>query len=309
MTSQARYDAETLGAYLRELEDIETEVQKVEYADLPFASGRVVPLDIQNKPWAQQVTYRQMNRVGSFALQRSYSSTVPMIELLSEEFTQKVYKYAGGYYFSDDDVIAFEHTGLDHEAEKIAGVREASEQQMNQLIAFGDKTTRMHGFLNNPDVLYSYSPLRLDSSSTPKQILAVLNDAVTAVVKLTNQVERPDTMLLPIDQFHYLGSTQVAEQNSSSSQTILKFFLESNPYIKDIEPINELSDVKGVANQPVDLMVVYKRDKSRIKARITQPLTFLQVERRKLGYERPAVFRYGGIVTYRPYSMHIVAGV
>lgn len=307
--TEARYDSETLGAYMRELEDIETQVQRVEYANMPFASGKIVPLDIQNKPWALTVTYRQLNRVGAFALQRSYSSAVPMIELLSEEFTQSVHKFAGGYYFSDDDVISYEHTGIDHESEKIAGVREAAEQKMNELIAFGDRRIGMHGFLNNPHVLYSYAPFRLDSGSTPKQLLALLNDSVTAVVKLTNQVEQPDTMLLPVDQYHYLISTPVAENNSNSEQTILNFFLKSNPYIKNVEPVNELSQVPGIANGQVDLMVVYKRDPSRIKARVMQPLTFLQIEREKLGYERPAVFRYGGIVTYRPYSMHIIAGV
>jgi hypothetical protein len=298
-----RLDDATVGAFLRELEDIETQVQRVEYADLPFASGTIVPLEIQNKPWAREVTYRQITKTGRFALQRSYSSNVPMIDVLSEEFTQKVHKFAGGYWFSDDDIEAVVHTGMDLESEKVAGVKEASEQEMNELIAFGDPKIGMHGFLNDPNILYSFAPYKIDGSSTPMQILALLHDSVTAVVKLTKQVEKPDTMLLPVDQYHYLANTMVSDK---LQVTLLKQFLETSPYIKDIESINELA---GAGADGTDLMYIYRRDKNKVKARIMQALKFLNLERKGLGYERSAVFKYGGIVSYRPFSRHAVAGI
>ena len=298
-----RLDTATVGAFARQLEDIEAEVQQIEYAELPFATGKIVPLDIQNKPHIQTVTYRQLRKVGRFALQRNYSSSVPMIDVLSEEFTQKTYKYAGGYWYSDDDIEAVVHTGMDLESEKAAGVKEASEQEMNNLIAFGNVKLGMCGFLNDPNILYSYAPYKISSASTPAQILALLHDTVTTVVVLTKQVEKPDTMLLPVNQYHYLANT-VWSQNLQT--TILEQFLKTSPYIKDIEPLNELA---GAGPDGTDLMKVYRRDRNKVKARITQPLTWKELQRKGLGYERPAVFKYGGIVSYRPYSRHIVAGI
>lgn len=301
--STPRLDDATVGAFLRELEDVEATIQRVEFSDLPFANGSIVPLEIQNKPWAKDVTYRQITRTGRFALQRSYSSNVPMIDVLSQEFTQKVHKFAGGYWFSDDDIQAVVHTGTDLEQEKIAGVKEASEQEMNDLIAFGNPKIGMHGFLNDPNILYSFAPYKIDSSSTPVQILALLHDSVTSVVKLTKQIEKPDTVLFPVDQYHYLASTMIS---GALQTTILKQFLETSPYIKNIESINELA---GAGADGTDLMYLYKRDKMKVKARIMQPLSFLQLERKGLGYERSAVFKFGGIVSYRPFSRHAVAGI
>lgn len=298
-----RLDDLTVGAFLRQLEDIETEVQRVEYSDLPFSSGTIVPLEIQNKPWAREVTYRQITKVGRFALQRSYSSNIPMIDVLSQEFSQKVHKFAAGYWFSDDDIEAVVHTGMDLEQEKVAGVKEASEQQMNLLIAFGDPKINMPGFLNDPNILYSFAPYQINSSATPTQILALLHDSVTAIVKLTKQVEKPDTLLLPVDQYHYLASTMISSQLQT---TILKQFLDTSPYIKDIESINELT---GAGADGSNLMYIYRRDKMKVKARVMQPLSFLSLERKGLGYERSAVFKYGGIVSYRPFSRHAISGI
>ncbi len=301
--TEYRLDDATVGAFFRELELIETEVQQVEYADLPFASGKIVPLDIQNKPAKTSVTYRQTSKLGSFALQRNYSSALPMIEVLSEEFTQKVYKYAGGYWYSDDDILTASETGWDIESEKVSGVKEASEQLLNTLIAFGDSRIGMHGFLNDPNILYSYAPYTIDSNSETFQILALLHDTVTAVVKLTKQIEKPDTLILPVDQFHYLTTTMISDK---LQLTLMEWFLKSSPYIKNVESINELA---GAGDGGTDMMKVYRRDRSKVKFRITQPLTFLQMTRKGLGYERPAVLKAGGIVSYRPYSRHAVSGI
>jgi hypothetical protein len=303
MTSTYRLDDATVGAFQRRLEVIEADIDREETAELPFADGRIVPLDIQNTPWAASTTYRRLSRVGFFKLVRSYFTDIPIINLLSEEFTQKVYKWAAAYYFSDDDIEASSRQDFNLESEDIAGVVESSRQKLNDLIAFGDKALGMAGFVNHPDAMHSYSPFKLNASSTPRQCLAVLTDAVTAIVEATQQVEKPNTLLLPLRQYNYLVSTPWSDQMGSS---ILKQFLENSPHIKDIEPLNELA---GAGQDGLDIMMVYRRDKQKVKAKIMQPLTWLQMQRKGLGYERPAVLKYAGVVLRRPMSIHVVAGI
>jgi len=302
-----RLDDATVGQFMRLLEDIESDVQRVEYADLPFSRGDIVPLDIQNKPWARTVTYRQLDRVGHFKLIRSYATDVPHVAVLSQEFTQNVHKFAGGCYYSDDDIQATVHLGEDLSKEQIQTVTETSEQEMNELIAYGRTTdgtpSGFEGFVNHSAALNSFSPYRLDASSTPTQILAMLNDAVTSVVKLTKQVERPDVLLLPVEKYHYLISARI---DPTLPETILEQFFKKTPYIKDIFPVNEL---EGAGIGGTDIMIAYKRDRTRVKARVMQPLTWNNWERKSLGYERIAFFKYGGLVVYRPLSMHIVTGI
>lgn len=299
-----RLDDATVGLFSRQLEDIEAEIDREETADLPFASGLLVPLDEQNKPWAQTTTYRRVSRVGSWKLVRNYPTDIPMINVLTEEFTQRVFKWAAGYWYSDDDIEAAIRGEISIEQEDIAGVVETSKQKLNELIAFGDRSLGMHGFINHPDALRSFAPFALNASSTPDECLAVLNDAVNSVVALTQQIEKPDTLLLDLITYQYLMTARMEGVQDSQTNTILKFFLETNPYIKNVQPVNELM---GAGLDGLSVMIAYKRDRSKIKAKVMQPLTWKDMQRKGLGYERPAVMKYAGLSLRRPYSIHIVA--
>lgn len=298
-----RLDDATLGAFERQLEDIEADIDREEIADQPFADGRIVPLDIENKPWARTYTYRRVTRVGQWKLVRSYPTDIPMVNVLTQEFTNRVFKWAAGYWYSDDDIEASVKGDLNIEQEDIEAVVETGQQKLNELIAFGDRSLKMPGFLNHPDVMYSYSPFRLDSSSTGDQCLAVLNDAANAIVETTKQIEKPDTLLLPIRQFHYLSNARVGENLNT---TILKQFLDTNAYIKNIQPLNELA---GAGGDGLDIIVSYNRNRSKVKAKIYQELAWKELTRKGLGYERPATMKFAGLSVRRPMSIHIIAGI
>lgn len=299
-----RNDDASLGAFLRQLEHIESEVQREEFSELAFSDGKIVPLDIQNKPGIRTTTYRKITAVGQFKLHRNYSTEIPMVNLLSEEFTQTIHKWVGGYYISDDDIEAarlMQETSI--EQEDIASVREAAMQQLNTLIAFGDADLNMPGFLNHPDVLHTFVSTPISSASTANQILALLNDAASAPVSLTNQVEKPDTVIMPLKQWNYLTTARI---DNTLEKTLLKQFMENSPYIRNVEVVNECA---GAGIDGTDVMVFYRRDKKKLKAMIFEDFQFKAMERKGLGYQRPAYFRYAGIRNYRPFACNIVAGI
>ncbi|MEL6385457.1 MAG: major capsid family protein [Cyanobacteria bacterium J06626_18] len=303
MAIQVRQDAAIPGMFLRQLEDIESEAQRVQFAELSFADGKVCPLDIQNKPGVRTTTYRQLTRVGQFRLVRSYTTDIPSINVLSEEFSQQVHKWAGQYYLSDDDIASAEYAGFPLEAEDISAVREAAMQQMNSLMATGSAELKMPGLLNHPDVLRAYSPVRFNASATPAQILATMNDGTTSVVTKTKRVEQPDTLFLPPTEFDYVSNTN---RSDNVDRTILEQFLSAQAYIKNVEPLIEC---EGAGPNGENVMMIMRRDRRKVKAMIYQDFTFLDLQRRGLGYERPAVFRFAGIRLYRPYSVNLVIGI
>jgi hypothetical protein len=300
--SETRLDDLTVGAFLRNLEDIEADVREIDYPDYEFAAGKIVPIEVQNKPWVKTVTYRQVDQVGFFKMVRGYSTDIPMVNQTSEEITQPVFTFASGYEYSDDEIAASVHMGEDLETEKITTVNEAAEQTMNSLIATGDlpdgSSSGFSGFVNHPDAIHSYSPIGINSGATANQILSLLNDTVISIPKMTLQVEKPDTLVVTLDAYHYLTTARI---DSTRPETLMTQFLSSTPYIKDILALNELS---GAGPNGTDLMVAYR---TRIKARVKQPLTFKDLLRQALGYKRVAVFKFGGVVLYRPLSMHVVA--
>lgn len=299
-----RNDAASLGVFLRGLEEIESEVQREEFAELALADGKIVPLDIRNRPGIRRTTYRKITAIGAFKLHRAYATEIPMVNLLSEEYTQEVHKWIGGYYIGDDDIEAA-RLGLEIsiEQEDVAAVREAAMQQLNSLIAVGDPDLNLPGLTNHPDVLRTFTSTPISSASTPNQILALLNDSVTAIVTLTKQIEKPDTIVMPVRTWNYLTTVRVSD---NLSDTLLKQFLNNSPYIKNVEVLNECESA-GIDGS--DIMIIYKRDPKKLKAMIFEDFQFKPLERKGFGYQRPAYFRYAGLRVYRPYSIHIVENI
>lgn len=304
-----RLDDFEVGTFIRQLEDLEQQIDRVERPGQDFANGKFFQVEVLNKPWAKTWTYRQVTYVGAFQMIRNYTTDIPVVDVLWQEFTKRIFKWGGGYNFSDDDVAAVTRMGQSLETEKIYGVNEASDQKLNELIAFGDPVAEMPGFLNHPDCLYSYAPFPLNSAATADQHLSVLHDAANAVVQLTKQVERPNTLLMDLQTYQFLSSQLITIGTTTLNKTVLQHFQETNPYISSIEVCNEMepSMLREYGVESPRLLIAYDRNPTRIKAKLYQSLTFK--EARRVGtdsWARPAVFKYGGLDLRRPYSMHIV---
>ena len=297
---ELRLDDAGVGAFEQQLEYIESEVRKRKRPALRFANGEIVPLETLNIPWADVTTYRMLTGVGQFALSRDYTTNVPMVDTLSEEVSQRVFKYIGGYQVSEEEAYKSVHMGQNLDDQKASMVQMVADQTLNKLIAFGDPETGMPGFVNHPAWLRSYALYPLNSSSDANQLLSVLKAPVSAVITLTNGVEEPDTMLMPYEPFEFLTEARL---DTTLSDTVLRQFLKNNGHIKNIQPLNELA---GAGPDGEDVMIVYRRSPETVKARITDKFRFRKLQPQPFGYQRPAAFKYNGILPYSPYGVHVV---
>lgn len=299
-----RLDDALVGAFDQELRYNETRVLEYKYPQFKFAEGLIVPVEYPTGiEWAETTAYRMITGVGQFELARDYTTTVPMVDVLSERFVQQVYEYVGGYYFSKQEAMQVAHLNMPIEEQKIAMVRRIAMQTLNKLIAFGDRTTGQPGFVNHPAWLRSYAAFPLNSNSSPTECLATLNNAVSSVISLTKGVEEVNTLLLTYRAYEYLNTLQL---NQGSDKTVLPTFKSTNGHIQDIQPLVEL---EGAGPNGEDVMMIYRRDPEAIKARVTQAFQFEDLLRVAFGFQRSASFRYGGIIPYYPYSVHTVIGV
>jgi hypothetical protein len=306
--SDLKLDAAEVSSFLRKLEDIEAELDREEYPEQPFANGEIVPLDIVNKPWAQSYTYHSITHVGTFRLARNYTTDISLVEILFDEFTKRIFKWESGYTYSDDDIAAVARMGESIDAEKIYSINEAYNQSLNYLIAYGDPSIDMPGFINHPDALRSIAPFPINASSTPSQILGMMHDTVNSVPRLTKQAEQPNTLAMGTKELDYISNLIVQIGSTALNKTVLQQFLDSNRYIKDVVGLNELDAEtqaeEGLGDKPI--MISYRRDPKKLKAKIYQPLTFLESRRYGTdGWARPAKFKYGGVQLRRQFSMHI----
>lgn len=310
--AELKLDAYEVGVFEQQLEDLELEVEKLDFGRKNFASGIYVPIQTENKPWAKTYTYRRVTHVGHFQLARNYTNNIPRIDLLCDEVSRRIYKWISGYDYTEDDMLAVVRQGMGIDREKIEGVRESYEQTLNRLIAYGDEEAGMKGFVNNKSVLRSVAPYSLgSSSSTPKQALAVLNDTANAIVSYTNEIEEPDTLLMPTSMRNYYAQLMIETNNGNAivDKTVLQHFLDTNPYIKNVGGVRELEATNlrknGLGDRAV--MMAYKRDPRKVRAKIYQPLTFLPTKQEGVdGRVRPCKFKFAGVEFKRPYSCHAV---
>ena len=309
---QIRLDREEVGGFFQSLTDIETEIARdYDYSETPFAEGRYVPLDIQNKPSTKRWRYRWITHFGQFSLLRNYTTVMPEVEFKFGERELSTYKFGAGYLISEDDVMAVSRMGQSLEQEKVYAVQQAGAQTLNKLIANGweEDGVFIPGFLNHPQALRSYAPYPLNPNATSQQKLAVLHDAANSPVRITKQQEKPDTMLMDLETYQHLTSEMIYQGTTLLNKTLLQHFMETTPHIKNVEAVNEMAPeyMDEIGRPRTRFIQAYKRDKRKVCAKIYQPLRWKDI--RQVGIDlvyRGATMIYGGIHLPYPYSMHVV---
>ena len=105
-------------------------------------------------------------------------------------------------------------------------------------------------------------------------------------------------MLVPYDVFRIISTTP---RSSTSDTTVLEFFLRTNPFIRSVEPINELEASKSELSK--DRIICYDRSPEKLQLHIPRTLEFLPPVRNNLEFSVAAHARVGGVALYYPKSV------
>ena len=142
---------------------------------------------------------------------------------------------------------------------------------MQDVAFFGDAPSGMKGLVNSDQVDKIVPNKWFDgASTTTDEMLEILNEAPTRIVNGSNQKETPNTMLVPYDVYRIISTTA---RSTTSDTTVMEFFLRTNPFIRSIEPINELAASKSVLAK--DRIICYDRSPEKLQLHIPQTLEFL----------------------------------
>jgi hypothetical protein len=281
----------------RELETIEARVFEKKYADIIYP--RLLPVDTTTVDNAADIyTYRMVDRVGKFRVIQDRASDLPRVDVFRKETTNKVVSIAASYGYTVQETRAARRQGYGLQEQRVSAVRRAYEEKVQDVALFGDSSVGIEGFFNNSSVdKLNITQTWISTTATADEMLRILNASVTHMVKGTNMVEAPDTIAMAYEDLNILSTTA---RSSTSDKTVLQFFLENDPYINQIIPLNELDDFGG-ANQ--NRMVLYNRDPEKLRLHIPQVLEFFPPERTKLEYEVASHARVMGTTIYYPKSV------
>jgi hypothetical protein len=284
----------------RQLEYIRPQVFEVQYADIKYPS--ILPVTSEAGPGAQTFTYRIMDSTGEFKLLADAADDLPRADISQIEKSINIRSFGGSFGYTVQELRAAQMANLALEQRRASAVRRAYEEKVEDVAMFGESSVGLAGFFNNATVdvvsANKWFTGTTATGTTSQDMLDLLNYGVSAIISASQMKEQPDTILMAYEDYNKVSTTR---NSDSSDVTVLEYFLRTNPYIRNVEPINQLDSSNGGVS--TNRMVVYKRDPEKVQLHIPQPLELFPPQQRGLEFIVPAHARVGGVALYYPKSV------
>lgn len=301
---ERRLDANETAALARQLEHIKARTYDVKYP--AFKARKFIPVNSDTPSGAETITYRQWDQYGMAKVVANAADDLPLVDVVAKEFSSKVKSLGDGYTFSIQDLRASAMMGVALDQQRANAARRAVEMAIDEIAAFGLPEAGIQGFLNHPNV-----PLVAvdfgnwdDPARTAAEILADLNKLVNSIVTTTREIHVPDTLILDTESFALLASKAVG---SDLDRTILQVFLNTNPYIRNVDQWHKLDRADAAGTGP--RIVAYVRDPEILQLEIPQEFEQFPPQARNLAFVVPCHARIGGTVIRYPLGMAYMDGV
>ncbi len=310
-----KLDADESIFFGRQLESVKAKSYDVMYPELKART--LIPVSYSAGPGAETIKYEQYDQVGMAKIIASYADDLPRADIKGKEFIASIKSIGASYGYSVQEIRAARYANKPLEQRRANAAKRAIMQKENQIAFMGDAASGLQGLLTHANItIYTLPQDGVQNGTTastaaaakfinktPDQVLRDLNAFANGIVATTFGVEAPDTLLLPIGTKNYLTSTA---RSQFSDASILKYFLDNQSFIKNVEWLNELSSLTGAG---VDSMLAYKRDPDKLTLEIPQDFEQFPAEPRGLEFMIACHERIGGVLVYYPLSVTRADGI
>lgn len=290
-----------------QLEYIQAQIYEYQYA--PLKAFELIPINYNIPAGAKFVSATGYQSVGRARIINNYADDLPEASVLGQKLTNPVISLGCSYRYSYDDIRSAQYGNVPLSSALGISARKANDQLVNDLAINGSVDSGLLGWLNNPNIPSNAVPAdgvgasTLWVNKTPDQILRDMNLIVNGIVVNTNDVERPDSLALPLEQYTYIASTP---RSANSDTTILDYFKMNNPYVKNVYSMQNLA---GAGPAGVDIMIAFTKDPTKFEMQIAMPFTQYGPQERNLEFIINCESRFGGVQVYLPLSQNIGEGI
>lgn len=274
----------------------------------PLKARSFLPVDNSVSPGAETVTYGQYEQFGLARVLKSYAEDLPRADVKKVEFTSKIRGLGAAYGYSIQEIRAAMFAGVSLDQKKATATRRAIEEQIDTIARTGLSSHGLNGFINAANVSTYTVPngaggSALFKNKTPDEVVKDLNGIANGIVSSTKEIEIPDTLLLPIEQYTDIATRRMGD---GSNVTILQYFLTASPYVKQVAPWSAL---KAAGAGATDRMICYRRDPDVLQLVIPQEFEQLAPQQQMLEIVTPCHARCGGVVVYYPLAISTGDGI
>jgi hypothetical protein len=298
-----RFDSNETAFLERELTQLRARVFEVIYPDRLARSFLPMATDIA--PSADTYSFKVTNRVGRAKIIANGVTDIPRVDVNAFEVTGKVRTIGASYGWTVYELREAARIGTPLETMKAMSARDAVEDTIDEMLFRGDVTSvgqsnvGVTGLVNNTAVeTLGVVPLtHWVQATAAATMLQELNTWVAGVVNQSFQKLLPDTMLLPPSRYNVIAQKAFSADNE---KTVLRAFLENNPYIKNVAQWHRLENA-GASGK--DRGLVYRRDPIVLEGVVPQEFEQHPPQAQGLELVINTTARCGGVKVYQPLGM------
>lgn len=253
--------------------------------------------------WAEVTTSGRMEPVAA-----SGGDNLPDVGAGARERRGRVGNYGVSVSWSFQDMIRAARMIEPIDQLKLSVARKVHDETLNHLIWNGNTALGLTGLLNNSEIPGKQRSSALSGLTGQNLIDAICNE-VKEMDDETEGVERPNTLLLPPDQYNRLVTQRQGTDNTTAIIEELRqklAALTENPGFQ-IRKVRELKAANNDRN--ADLMVLLNNDPMYVQYVTSMLFRQLPIQMQGLRFRIPILMRPGGLTFYYPKSCRVISGI
>lgn len=194
--------------FARELDYVKSQSYDVEYPE--FTALKLFPVSSEINPGAETVTYYSYDKTGMAKIISNYATDLPRADVKGKPTTAIIKSLGDSYGYSIQEMRASAMAGKSLDARKAESARYQIDYLNNKIAWNGDAETGLRGVLSKDNDVPLYVPAAGAKGSTKwadkteDEILADITGMLKQVARTTKKVEKPDTLALPSEAYHYV---------------------------------------------------------------------------------------------------------
>lgn len=210
---------------------------------------RFIPVVDNIAPYDEVYKYQMVHFKGSAKKGGPHTKDHRAATVVKTEVTQAMKKIPVEYGWTVDEIRASKAKGLNLDSDSLQAAVGSVEQEIDDMLAFGDpSTTSITGLLNNAAIADT-TPIAKTGGGTswlgatvkPSEIIKDITNMVADARESLKQALEPGTgmpafakfsLLLPQKHMSLIASTP---RSDNSDTTILRYVLDNNPWLASIE--------------------------------------------------------------------------
>jgi hypothetical protein len=307
-----RLDATDLLFFKRQLEIIK--MKEYNEKNILLQASSLIPIDPDVRgEGIETITYRSYSKVGVAAFFGDYGGSIPRVDVFGEEVSVKPKRYGAAYGFSVFEIKKAARAGENLRSRKANAAFRAMEEKTDNIIWNGAPKRNIQGFLDYPGIQEYSVPEGSGSGTTAEnkewgnktssEIYADMRAMVKVPKVNTNEIEVPNTLLLPTEQYELIKDIQFS---TGSDLTIMEYFKRNN---SEVEVVS-VPYLSGVGADSTDRMIAYVKDVDHLTQEMPVPIKQEPpFQEDSFNYVVPLWAEHAGVIVYYPSSVIQADGI